>query len=165
MVPSKKMEELLNKQMNAEFYNSHLYQAMAGWFEGEGLPGFAAWMEVQASEEREHALKFYNHLKERRGKIVVGAVPAAPSRYKSALDAFQAAFDHEVSVSKEINKLMETALAEKDYAAVELLRWFVTEQVEEEAQTDAVVQQLKMIGPSQGSLMYIDRHLGKRKAG
>lgn len=164
MIPSKKIEALLNKQMNAEFYNSHLYQAMAGWFEGQNLPGFAQWMEVQAGEERGHAMRFYNHLKERRGNILVGAVPAAPTKYKSALDAFQAAFDHEVSVSEEINKLMETALAEKDFAAVEMLRWFVTEQVEEEAQTDAVVQQLKMIGPSLGSLMYIDRHLGKRKA-
>ena len=164
MVPNKKMEELLNRQMNAEFYNSHLYQAMAGWFEGQGLPGFAHWMEAQAEEEREHALKFYAHLKERRAGIVVGAVPAAPTRYKNALAAFQAAFDHEVHVSREINKMMETALAEKDFAAVELLRWFVTEQVEEEAQTDAVVQQLKMIGPSPGSLMYIDRHLAKRKA-
>ena len=164
MIPNKKIEAMFNKQMNAEFYNSHLYLAMAGWFEGQGLPGFAQWMEVQAEEERENAMKFYNHLKERRANILVGEVPAAPTKYKSALDAFQAAFDHEVFVSKEINKMMEAALAEKDFAAVELLRWFVTEQVEEEAQTDAVVQQLKMIGPSLGSLMYIDRHLGKRKA-
>lgn len=164
MIPNKKIETMLNKQMNAEFYNSHLYQAMAGWFEGQNLPGFATWMEVQAEEERGHAMKFYNHLKERRAVIAVGEVPPPPVKYKSALEAFQAAFDHEVEVSKDINKMMETALAEKDYAAVELLRWFVTEQVEEEAQTDAVLQQLKMIGPSLGSLMYIDRHLGKRKA-
>lgn len=164
MIPSKKMEAMLNKQMNAEFYNSHLYQAMAGWFEGQNLPGFARWMEVQAEEERGHAMKFYNHLKERRADIAVGEVPPPPVKYKNALAAFQAAFDHEVFVSKEINKMMEAALAEKDFAAVEMLRWFVTEQVEEEAQTDAVVQQLKMIGPSLGSLMYIDRHLGKRKA-
>ncbi len=164
MVPNKKIEALLNKQMNAEFYNSHLYQAMAGWFEGQNLPGFAQWMEVQAGEERGHAMRIYNHLKERRAAILVEGVPAAPNKYKSALEAFTAAFDHEVFVSQEINKMMETALAEKDFAAVEMLRWFVTEQVEEEAQTDAVVQQLKMIGPSLGSLMYIDRHVGKRKA-
>jgi len=158
------MEALLNKQMNAEFYNSHLYQAMAGWFEGQNLPGFASWMEIQAGEERGHAMKFYNHLKERRGNIVVGPVPAAPTKYKGATDAIQAAFDHEVHVSEEINKMMETALAEKDYAAVEMLRWFVTEQVEEEASVDAILQQLKMVGESKGSLMYIDRHVGKRKA-
>ena len=164
MIPSKKIETMLNKQMNAEFYNSHLYQAMAGWFEGQNLPGFAQWMEVQAGEERGHALRIYNHLKERRAAILVEGVPAAPNKYKSALEAFTAAFEHEVHVSKEINKLMEAALAEKDYATAKMLEWFVSEQVEEEAQTDAVVQQLKMIGPSLGSLMYIDRHLGKRKA-
>ena len=164
MVPNKKIEALLNKQMNAEFYNSHLYQAMAGWFEGQNLPGFAQWMEVQAGEERGHAMRIYNHLKERRAAILVEGVPAAPNKYKSALEAFTAAFEHEVHVSKEINKLMEAALAEKDFATVEMLRWFVTEQVEEEAQTDAILQQLKMIGPSLGSLMYIDRHVGKRKA-
>ncbi|MEW5951786.1 MAG: ferritin [Elusimicrobiota bacterium] len=163
MIPNKKMEEMLNKQMNAEFYNSHLYMAMAGWFENQNLPGFASWMEVQAEEERKHALKFYNHLKERRGNIKVSQVPQPPVNYKNALDVFQSALDHEIAVSKEINKMMEAALAEKDYAAVQLLNWFVSEQVEEEAQTDAVVQQLKMIGESRGSLMYIDRHLAKRK--
>ncbi|NLI10311.1 MAG: ferritin [Elusimicrobia bacterium] len=163
MIPNKKMEEMLNKQMNAEFYNSHLYMAMAAWFENQNLPGFASWMEVQAEEERKHALKFYNHLKERRGNIKVSQVPQPPANYKNALDVFQSALDHEIAVSKEINKMMEAALAEKDYAAVQLLNWFVSEQVEEEAQTDAVVQQLKMIGESRGSLMYIDRHLAKRK--
>ena len=164
MVPNKKMEALLNKQMNAEFYNSHLYQAMAGWFESQNLPGFAVWLEGQAEEERKHALKFYSHLKERRGAILVGPVPAVPTKYKSALDAFQAAYDHEVHVSQEINKLMDAALADKDYAMAKMLDWFITEQVEEEASTDAILQQLKMIGPSLGSLMYIDRHVGKRKA-
>ncbi len=163
MVPNKKMEEMLNKQLNSEFYNSHLYLAMAAWFEGQNLPGFASWMEIQAEEERKHALKIYNHLKERRGNIKISQVPLPPSEYKSALEVFQAAYDHEVSVSREINNLMEAALAEKDYAAVQLLNWFVNEQVEEEAQTDAVLQQLKMIGESRGSLMYIDRHMAKRK--
>jgi len=163
MIPNKKIEELLNKQLNSEFYNSHLYLAMAAWFEIQNLPGFAAWMEVQAEEERKHALKFYSHLKERRGNIKISQVPQPPTEYKSALEVFQAAYDHEVAVSKEINHLMEAALAEKDYAAVQLLNWFVNEQVEEESQTDAVLQQLKMIGESRGSLMYIDRHLAKRK--
>lgn len=164
MIPNKKMEALLNKQMNAEFYNAQLYRAMAGWFESQNLPGFATWLEVQAGEEHGHAMRFYNHLKERRGTILVGAVPPPPTKYKSALDAFQAAYDHEAHVSQEINKLMDAALAEKDYATAKMLDWFVTEQVEEEASTDAILQQLKMIGPSLGSLMYIDRHVGKRKA-
>ncbi len=164
MIPDKKIEALLNKQMNAEFYNSHLYLAMAAWFEGQNLTGFARWMEIQAEEERGHALRFYKHLKERRAAALVSEVPAVPVRYKSPLEALTAAYDHEVFVSKEINKMMDAALAGKDYAAAQMLQWFVTEQVEEEAQTDAIVQQLKMAGESKGGLMQIDHHLGKRKA-
>ena len=163
-MPSKKIEAILNKQMNAEFYNSHLYLAMAGWFESQNLRGFARWMEIQAEEERGHALRFYNHLKERRASILVGDVPAVPVKYKSPLDALMAAFNHEVRVSQEINKIMEAANAEKDFAAAVMLQWFVTEQVEEEANTDAIVQQLRMAGESKGGLMQIDHHLGKRKS-
>ena len=164
MIPGKKMEEMLNKQMNAEFYNSHLYLAMASWFEAQNLPGFARWMEVQAEEERGHAWKFYNHLKERRASISVGDVPAPPSQYKSPLDAMTAAFNHEAHVSEEINKMMEAALSEKDYAAAQMLQGFVSEQVEEEANTDAIVQQLKRAG-CDGALMHLDHHLAKRKEG
>jgi len=163
MIPSKKMEEILNKQMNAEFYSSHLYLAMACWFEAQNLPGFARWMEIQAEEERGHAMKFYNHLKERRASILVGDVPAAPTKYKGPLDAMTAAFNHEAHVSGEINKMMDAALSEKDYAAAQMLQWFVSEQVEEEARIDAIAQQLKMAGESKGALMQIDHHLGKRK--
>ncbi|OGS56498.1 MAG: ferritin [Elusimicrobia bacterium RIFOXYB2_FULL_62_6] len=162
---SKKMEEILNKQMNAEFYNSSLYLAMAAWFEGQNLPGLAHWMEVQAGEERGHAMRFYNHIKERRGVILVSGVDAVPVNYKSPLHAFEAAYAHEVKVSAAIDKIVEAAGAEKDFATAVMLQWFVSEQVEEEASTDAAVQQLKMAGESKGGLMQIDHHLGKRKAG
>ncbi|HBW22542.1 MAG: hypothetical protein A2X28_02840 [Elusimicrobia bacterium GWA2_56_46] len=162
-MPNKKIEAMLNKQMNAEFYNSHLYLAMAGWFESQNLTGFARWMEIQAEEERGHALRFYKHLKERRAAILVAEVPAVPIKYKSPLEAVTAAFNHEVHVSQEINKMLEAANSEKDFAAAIMLQWFVNEQVEEEAQTDAIVQQLKMAGESKGGLMQIDHHLGKRK--
>lgn len=163
MILNKKMEEMLNKHMNLEFYSSHLYLAMAAWFESQSLPGFSSWMEIQSEEERKHSIKIYNHLKQRRGNIKIAQVPLPPAEYKSVVDVFQSAYNHEVSISNEINKLMETAITEKDYATVQLLNWFVNEQVEEEANTDAVLQQLKMIGESRGSLMYIDRHMAKRK--
>ena len=164
MLPGKKIETMFNKQMNAEFYNSHLYLAMASWFHSQNLAGFAKWMEVQAEEERGHAIRFYKHLKERRANIHVTEVPAAPTSYQSPLDALTSAFKHEVTVSEEINKMMEAANAEKDFAGVVMLQWFVNEQVEEEANTDAIVQQLKMAGESKGGLMQIDHHLGKRKS-
>lgn len=163
MILSKKMEELLNKQMNSEFYSSHLYLAMAAWFESQNLTGFAKWMEVQAEEERTHAMKFYNYIKERRGKIKISQIPELKSEYKNTLELFQEAFNHEENVTKQINGIIEAAYEEKDYASVEFLNWFIKEQVEEEASIDSILQQLKMIGESKGSLFYIDRHMAKRK--
>lgn len=160
---NKKMEEMLNKQMNAEFYNSNLYLAMAAWFESQNLTGLAHWMEVQAGEERGHAMRFYNHIKDRRGAILLSEVVAVPVKYESPLNAFEAAFKHEVKVSADINKMVEIASAEKDFATVLMLQWFVNEQVEEEANTDTVVQQLRMAGDSKGGLMQIDHHQGKRQ--
>jgi len=155
----------LNKQMNAEFYNSHLYLGMAAWFESQNLPGCAHWMKLQAEEERGHALRFYKHIVERRGTAKVDAVKAPPAAYKSPLAAFEAALAHEDSVSATINDIISSATDAKDYATVSFLQWFVNEQVEEEAQTDAIVQQLRMAGESKGGLMQIDHHLGKRAAG
>jgi len=161
---SKKMEAILNKQMNSELYNSNLYLAMAAWFETQNLTGLAHWMKVQAGEECGHAMRFYDHMKERRGVILVSAVPAVPLKYKSPFHAFEEAYKHEVSVSVAINKMVETASAEKDYATAIMLHWFVSEQVEEESATEAIVQQLKMAGDSKASLMRIDHQFGKRKA-
>ena len=161
---NKKVEAAMNKQMNAEFYNSHLYLAMAAWFESQNLPGFAHWMSKQAEEERGHALRFYGQLKDRRGAIAVAAVEAPPAGYRSPLAAIEAAFSHEAKVSEAINEMVSAATAEKDYTTVNFLQYFISEQVEEEAQTDAIVQQLRMAGDSKGALMQIDHHLGKRAA-
>jgi len=162
---SEKMEDLLNRQMNAEFYNSNLYLAMAAWFETRNLKGLAHWLEVQAEEERGHAMRFYEHLKERSGTILLSEVPAVPVKYKSALHAFEEAYNHEVAVSAAINKMLEEAGAEKDFATTLMLQWFVNEQVEEENGTNAVVQKLKMAGDSRSGLMQIDHDLGKRETG
>ena len=162
---SKKQEAALNKQMNNEFYNSQLYLAMGAWAEGHNLFGVAHWMKVQAEEERGHAIRFFKQLADRRARIAVGAVEAPPAAYKSALAAFEAALAHEAKVSAAINVMLDAALAEKDHATANFLQWFVSEQVEEEANADAIVQQLKMAGESKGALMQIDHHLGKRGKG
>jgi ferritin len=159
---SKKAEASLNKQMNNEFFNSHLYLSMGAWFESQNLFGFAHWMKVQAEEERGHAIRFYKQIGDRRGRIAVGAVDAPPVEWKSPLAAFEAAYAHEAKVSAAVNAMIDAAAAEKDHATVNFLQWFVSEQVEEEAQTDEIVQQLKMAGDSKGALMQIDHHLGKR---
>jgi len=122
-------------------------------------------MRLQAEEERGHALRFYEQLKERRGGISVASVDAPPSRYESPLAALEAALSHECKVSATINEMVSSADAEKDYATVNFCNGSSASRFEEEAQTDAIVQQLRMAGESKGALMQIDHHLGKRAAG
>lgn len=163
MILSKKLENAINKQINAELWSAYLYLSMSAYFESINLGGFANWMKVQANEEVEHAMKFYNHINERRGRVTLSAIAAIPTTWKSPLHAFEEAFKHEQKVTAMIENIADIATAEKDYAASTMLNWFHDEQVEEEQQTDAIVQKLKMIEKSTGGLFMLDRELGKRK--
>jgi len=160
---SKKIENAINKQINAELWSAYLYLSMSAYFESINLGGFATWMRVQAQEEVSHAMKFYNHIIERRGRVLVSAVAAVPTSWKSPLHAFDEAFKHEQKVTAMIENLANIATTEKDYAATSMLKWFHDEQVEEELQTDTIVQKLKMVEKSTGGLFMLDRELGKRK--
>lgn len=160
---SKKLENVINKQINAELWSAYLYLSMSAFFESINLSGFANWMKVQAEEEVDHAMKFYNHIIERRGRILVSAIAAVPTSWKSPLHVFEEAFKHEQKVTAMIENIANIAVTEKDYAATSMLQWFHDEQVEEELQTDTIVQKLKMIEKSTGGLFMLDRELGKRK--
>jgi len=160
---SKKMEEALNKQLNAELFSSFLYLSMAADFQSKNFTGFAAWLEVQSKEENEHALKFYRYILERGGKIKLSAIDAPKNEWQTPLEAFQDTYEHEKKVTNMIYKLLELAIEEKDYATQEMLQWFVKEQVEEEAQTSQIVEQLKIIGESKNGWFMLDHRLGKRK--
>lgn len=159
---SKKMLDALNDQINAELYSAYLYLSMSAWSESCNLKGFAKWFKVQWQEEVQHAMKFFDYIGDRRGQAQLKAIDNPPASWASPLAAFEATLEHEQSVTARIGKLVELAQADKDFATQNFLQWFVNEQVEEEAAADEIVQQLKMIGPSTGSLFYIDRHLGKR---
>lgn len=163
MMLSKKLENALNKQINAELWSAYLYLSMSAYFESINLGGFADWMKVQAQEEIDHAMKFYNHITERRGRVTLSAIAAIPTTWKSPLHAFDEAFKHEQKVTAMIENIATIAAQEKDYAATTMLNWFHNEQVEEESSTDAIVQKLKMIEKSTGGLFMLDRELGKRK--
>jgi ferritin len=160
---SKKMEEALNKQLNAELFSSFLYLSMAADFQSKNFTGFAAWLEVQSKEENEHALKFYRYILERGGKIKLLTIDAPKNEWQTPLEAFQDTYEHEKKVTNMIYKLLELAIEEKDYATQEMLQWFVKEQVEEEAQTSQIVEQLKIIGESKNGWFMLDHRLGKRK--
>jgi ferritin len=160
---SKKLENAINKQINAELWSAYLYLSMSTYYESMNLGGFANWMRIQANEEVEHAMRFYNHINERRGRVTLSTIGAVPTTWKSPLHAFEDAFNHEQKVTGMIENLANIATAEKDYAATNMLNWFHDEQVEEEQQTDDIVQKLKMIAKSTGQLFMLDHELGKRK--
>jgi ferritin len=158
----KKIIDAINKQINAEFYSSFLYLSMAAYFEDQNLPGMANWERVQAKEETTHAMKFYNFLSERGGRIVLDTIAKPSSDWKSPLDVFQTGLAHEQKVTAMINTLMDLAVAEKDHATISVLQWFVDEQVEEEANADAIVKKLKLAGNMAGALFMIDKELEAR---
>jgi len=160
---SDKLQDALNGQLNAEYYSSYLYLSMAAHFDSINLPGFAHWMKVQAKEELGHAMKFYEHVTDRRGRVTLSAIAAPATQWKSPLAAFEAAFRHEQKVTGLIADLVKLAAAEKDNATGIFLQWFVTEQVEEEKSADEVVQKLKRIGDSPQGLLLLDRELGQRQ--
>ncbi len=157
------VQDIINKQINAELYSAYLYLAMAVWCNDQNLPGMAHWLKVQAKEETEHAMKFYRHLEERSAKIELKAIDAPPKEWKSALAVFEAAYGHEQKVTGMIYDIVNLATKEGDHAAVVMCHWFVTEQVEEEAQTLAIVERLKMAAESKGAMMQVDKELGKRE--
>jgi ferritin len=162
MMLSKKMEKALNGQINAELYSSYLYLAMSAHFETTGLGGFSRWMQAQAEEELLHAMKFYHFVNERGGRVTLGAIEAPTSKWKSPLAVFQATYAHEQKVTSLIHDLVDLAVKEKDHATHSFLQWFVTEQVEEEATADEIVNQLKLVGDAPGGLFMLDRELGAR---
>lgn len=160
---NKKVEALMNKQIVNEQYSAYLYLSMSAYFESINLKGLANWVRVQAKEEEVHALKFFDHIIDRGGRVLLGAIEAPPTEWKSPLAAFTAAYDHEVKVTGMINKIVKIAIAEEDYASDALLQWFTNEQIEEEKQTDEIVKQLVMIGDKSAGLLVLDHHLGKRE--
>jgi len=162
---SQKMQDALNEQINAEMYSSYLYLSMSAYFDSQNLKGCAQWMLVQSQEETVHAMKLFNYVQERGGRVTLKAIDAPATEWDSVLAAFEGAYAHEQKVTALINDLVTLAQAEKDYAANAMLQWFVEEQVEEEASVDEVVQKLKLVADAPGGLFMIDRELGARSGG
>jgi ferritin len=159
---NEKIQDAFNDQLNAELYSSYLYLAMAAYFQSLNLEGFANWMRCQAQEEIVHAMKFYNFINERAGRVLLSAIEGPPASWDSPLAAFEDAYRHEEKISGLINTLVDLAIQEKDHAANAFLQWFVNEQVEEESSVDAVVHQLKLAGDQGSGLFMIDRELATR---
>jgi len=154
----------MNEQINKELFSSYLYLSMAAYFEDKNLPGFANWMRLQADEEREHAMKIYDFILERGGRVELKAIDAPKSEWGSILEVVEEVAAHEAKVTASIHALYEVALAEKDYPAQVMLQWFITEQVEEESNAAEIVASMKMIEARETAVLHLDHQLSKRKA-
>ena len=159
----KPMQDAMNEQINKELFSSYLYLSMAAYFEDKNLPGFGHWMRMQADEEREHAMKFYDFILERGGKVVMKAIDAPKTEWTSSLEVAEEVAAHEAKVTASIYALYELALKEKDYPAKVMLQWFISEQVEEEKNAAEIVANLKLIEERGTAVLRLDHRLAKRK--
>ncbi len=158
------LQAAMNDQITNEMFASNQYLAMSAYFEDLSLPGFAQWMRMQAEEEREHAMKFYDFIHDRAGQVRLQGIDPPLVEFASPLDVFEKALEHEQRVSGQINAIYALAVRENDFASQAFLNWFVTEQVEEEKNAQQLVGTLRMVGDRGDALVMLDRELGARRA-
>jgi ferritin len=156
------VQQALNDQVQKELHSAYIYLSMAAYFEAENLPGAAHWMRGQAGEEQEHAMKLFDFIQDRGGRVTLQAIDAPPATFSSPLAVFEASYAHEQKVTQSIHDLYALAVKEADYPTQVMLQWFIDEQVEEEKNASAIMAQLKMVGDSPAALFMIDRQLAAR---
>jgi ferritin len=159
-----KMQKALNTHLNEELYSSYLYLSMAAYFEAKNLKGFANWMRIQSAEEQLHGMKFFNFILQKGGKVSLSQINTPKIEWKDISEIFSDTLKHEQKITGLINKLVEVAMLEKDFATNNFLQWFVTEQVEEEANVEEIIQKIEMIGDNKSGLYMLDNELGSRVA-
>lgn len=156
------VKDAINEQIKHEFYSAYLYLSMAGSFEVANLPGFAHWMYKQSEEEREHAMKLFNYLLDRGEHVQLLPIEQPPNAFRSPLDTFEQALEHEKDITSRIHRLYGLSVQEDDYPAQVTLNWFVAEQVEEEKSASEIVERLRMAGDADAALLLLDKELGER---
>ena len=157
------LQDALNNQIAEELYSGYLYVAMSAYAAHKGLKGLQNWFYVQALEERDHALGIQNNLLDRGGKVVLQALKQPPSEFAGPLHMFQEALKHEQHISGTIHALMDLSIAEKDYPMQSFLKWYVDEQVEEEATASDMIDKVQMAGESGAGFFALDSVLAKRQ--
>lgn len=159
---NKKVEDILNKQVNAELWSAYLYLSMAAWCESKGLKGFANWMRVQFQEETTHALKIYDYVLSRSGDIKLQPIAGVENSWKSLLHMFEETYKHECVVTDLIANCYEVATKEKDHATATMLQWFINEQTEEESNAIEIIDQIKLLGEKGEGIYHLDKQLATR---
>lgn len=158
----KSVEEILNKQINAEFWSAYLYLSMSSYLAQKGLTGFANWMRVQYQEEVSHALKIFDYVIARGGNVKLEPIAAVETDWKGIKEIFDSTYEHECKVTDMIHNCYEVALKERDHATANMLQWFIDEQAEEEESALEIIDKLKMVGDNGAALYMMDKELGAR---
>ncbi|MBR6098814.1 ferritin [bacterium] len=159
-----KVEDILNAQINKEFYSAYLYLAMSAYFDGIGLKGFAHWTKVQAKEEMEHGLKIFNYIIERDGNIDLRTIEAPVKDFQDPLQVFELILEHEKLITGSIETVANFSEDECDRATRHFIDQYISEQVEEEAQVLDVIKMIKMFGTECPIMYHIDKELMKRES-
>lgn len=162
---SKKCAKAINEQINREFFSSFLYQAMGNDAMSKGFKGAASWFGVQFTEEQAHAFKFAKYLQDQGVKVELTTIEAPKTEWPDLLAMFKDALAHEKKVTAWINKIAELAVADADFATLNMLQWFINEQVEEESNVSDAIWMLEMSAGSKGALFMADKTLRKRAGG
>ena len=157
-----RMNTAINDQIKNELESYYIYLSMAAYFHSRSLDGMGHYMRAQAHEEMVHAMKFVGHLIDRGGRVVLQDLKQLKTEWRSPLEAFQDAYEHEKFISGKIDDLTTIAREEKDYSSEPMLAWFTDEQIEEEASAGKVADELEMIGEDKSALLMLDRELGAR---
>jgi ferritin len=162
MKPTTALQQAMNDQVRKEFESAYTYLSMAAWMEDQTLPGFAAWLRLQAREESTHAMKIFDHLIDRGCRVRLQSLAGPATDFTTVLEVFEKVKQHEQSVTKSIEEVYGLALKEKDFASQVFFEWFITEQVEEEKNSSHVLESVRRVGDNQAALVMLDRELGQR---
>jgi ferritin len=156
---NKRIEEVLNKQIELEARSSHHYLSMASWSEIQGYNGVASFLYLHSDEEREHMLKLVKFVNERGGTAIIPALAAVDLSYDSLHAVFTDLLNHEVLVTQAVNEIVFICLEEKDYTTHTFMQWYVSEQLEEEALARTILDKLKLVGSEKSGLYLFDRDI------
>ena len=158
----KKVAELLNTQINKEYYSAYLYLDFSVYYEEEGLDGFANWYKIQAQEERDHAMLFLQYLQNNGEKVILDAIAKPDKELKDKMDPLQAALEHERYVTSLIHDIYEVAYDKKDFRTMQFLDWFVKEQGEEEKNAEDMIKKMELFGSDAKGLYMLNSEMASR---
>jgi ferritin len=156
---TKKLQEAINDQINKEFFSEYFYLSMSAYLESIEMEGFANYFNVQAQEEHFHAMKMFNFVHDKGGRVILQSLDKPESEFKSVLNTIEEALKHERYITKSINDLMDVAIKENDHSVKSFLEWYVDEQVEEESTMSKLIAKLKLINGEGLGLLTIDNEL------